>query len=449
MGCASSIQPQDNYVIRYLAEGETAPRRGRNLDAKQKSKAKYKQLLKDQSDGGNIQRRGSTGSLPNKEEEDTASKTAPRRSMSQAHGGGRGGKKNARFKRAAVTAKAAVRFKRHQNDPSHWLGAGPLVRGKYSLSEFEVDKKPLGKGSAGYVKLARHMSENGYYALKLVSKEKVVKHRNGPKHLRNEKDILSDISDSPFFIKCFGTFQDPVFVYFVLSYVPGGELHRLLFVQKRFSNDMAMFYSAEILLAMEYLHSMNIMYRDLKPENILLGLDGHVVICDLGFAARMDTSGKCHTKVGTPHYLAPEILDMHSNKGYTQAVDIWSWALVTYEMLRGRPAFGTAQDTAYQVYLRVMKAKYKMPTDISSCAKQLIRNLLQCKIEKRMINPDTIKSQKWFANVDWMNVQNKRLVPPHFPDIGGPGCREAYEIKLTMPDYKKVSAQDDSHFVGF
>ena len=462
MGCAASIQPQDNYVFRVADESAKKQNNNSgmkggdsvNLDKKKRIKEKYKaELLEKRQNGGNKVQRSKTVSAGSNKHGTGASggvsDMQPGRRNSSPHDN-RLRRENARkkFKRAGTIVKAAVRFKRGR-DPKNWIGEGISIRGgKFKLDDFTVERKPLGKGSAGFVKLAKHNGDKCYYALKLVSKEKVVKHKNGPKHLQNEKRIL-EMLDNPFFIKCFGTFQDPRFVYFVLNYIVGGELHRLLFVQKRFSNDMAMFYSTELLCAIKHLHSLNIMYRDLKPENILIDMDGHVVICDLGFSAEMDDDGRCHTKVGTPHYLAPEILDMHSNAGYTKAIDIWSWALVTYEMLRGRPAFGTAHDTAYQVYLRVMKAKYKMPNDITSTAKSLIRKLLTAKIDNRLIEIDEIKEHRWFENVDWKDVEQRRLQPPHFPDIKGSGDRQAYEIRLKVPNYRKVTLQEDVHFVGF
>ena len=92
--------------------------------------------------------------------------------------------------------------------------------------------------------------------------------------------------------------------------------------------------------------------------------------------------------------MAPEILDMHSQEGYTYAIDIWSWSCVFYEMMRGRPAFGTAMDTSYAVYIRVMKAKYKMPSGWSSVVRSLIKNLLECKIEKRLSNIELIMKHR-------------------------------------------------------
>ena len=96
-----------------------------------------------------------------------------------------------------------------------------------------------------------------------------------------------------------------------------------------------------------------------------------------------------------------------------------------------------------------MKAKYKMPGDISSSAKQLIRKLLVAKIESRLVEAEEIMQQKWFENLDWTAVGQRRVSPPHFPVIEGPGDREAYEIRLKMPQYRKVTMQEDSYFTEF
>ena len=86
----------------------------------------------------------------------------------------------------------------------------------------------------------------------------------------------------------------------------GGEIFRLLRKEHQFPNDVALFYVAEITLAFEHLHSMNIAYRDLKPENLLIGSDGHLKITDFGFAKKIED--RSYTLCGTPEYLAPEII---------------------------------------------------------------------------------------------------------------------------------------------
>ena len=135
----------------------------------------------------------------------------------------------------------------------------------------------------------------------------------------------------------------------LLEYVVGGELFSHLRRAGRFTNDMTRFYASEIVLAIEYLHSKNIVYRDLKPENLLLDHHGHVVLTDFGFAKRIDDRyvhgsnynwnhlltndfHRTWTLCGTPEYLAPEIIQ---SKGHGKAVDWWALGILIFEMLAG------------------------------------------------------------------------------------------------------------------
>lgn len=120
----------------------------------------------------------------------------------------------------------------------------------------------------------------------------------------------------------------------LLDYACGGELFSLLRREGRFANDVALFFGAEIVLAFEYLHSMDIAYRDLKPENLLVDKDGHVKITDFGFAKTV--KDKTYTLCGTPEYLAPEIIE---SKGHNMFVDWWALGILIFEMLAGYPPF--------------------------------------------------------------------------------------------------------------
>ena len=126
------------------------------------------------------------------------------------------------------------------------------------------------------------------------------------------------------------TFQDPKHVYLLEEYVIGGELFSHLRRAGRFSNEMTKFYTAEITLALEYLHNLQIVYRDLKPENLLLDHNGHIKIADFGFAKIVQD--RTWTLCGTPEYLAPEIIQ---SKGHTKAVDWWALGILVFEMLAG------------------------------------------------------------------------------------------------------------------
>lgn len=119
-------------------------------------------------------------------------------------------------------------------------------------------------------------------------------------------------------------------LYMVQEYVIGGELFRHLRKAGRFTGDTARFYAAEIVLALEYLHSKDIIYRDLKPENILLDSRGYIKIADFGFAKKVQD--RTWTLCGTPEYLAPEIIQ---SKGHGKAVDWWALGILIFEMLAG------------------------------------------------------------------------------------------------------------------
>jgi serine/threonine protein kinase len=137
-----------------------------------------------------------------------------------------------------------------------------------------------------------------------------------------ERDILEKIR-SPFIVQLQYAFQTPEKLYLVMEYLPGGELFHHLRKEKRFVEERAVFYAAEITLALECLHSNGIIYRDLKPENILLARTGHLKITDFGLSKQGVTAGvnKAYTFCGTPEYLAPEII---KGTGHDKAVDWWS-----------------------------------------------------------------------------------------------------------------------------
>ena len=113
----------------------------------------------------------------------------------------------------------------------------------------------------------------------------------------------------------------------------GGELFTRIRENKYFPNDVALFYSCETFLALQYLHSKNILYRDLKPENLLLDKYGHIKLIDFGFAKILKPSERTFTLCGTPEYMAPEV--MEKTNGYGIAADYWALGILIYEMLVG------------------------------------------------------------------------------------------------------------------
>lgn len=197
-----------------------------------------------------------------------------------------------------------------------------------SLDDF-ILKQTLGTGSSARVHLAKTRVSNKYYAIKAINKKDLVSGRQ-VEHAHNEREILGFVSH-PFMVKLWDTFQSDSHVFLVLDYVPGGELFREIRKNKKLTEDAARFYAAEVLLAIEYLHSQHIVFRDLKPENILIDRDGHLKLTDFGFAKRLPNDFTW-TVCGTPDYLAPEII---RSQGYTKAVDWWSLGILIFEMITG------------------------------------------------------------------------------------------------------------------
>lgn len=174
-------------------------------------------------------------------------------------------------------------------------------------------------------------------------------------HTNSEREMLVRVRH-PFLVNLWGTFQDVNNLYMVMDFVAGGELFSLLRKSQRFPNSVAKFYAAEVALALDYLHSLDIIYRDLKPENLLLGSDGHVKVTDFGFAKHVPDI--TWTLCGTPDYresrihgsrsglsdkdiVAPEVVQ---SKGYNKSVDWYALGVLIFEMLvrpfEGKPVDG-------------------------------------------------------------------------------------------------------------
>jgi len=195
----------------------------------------------------------------------------------------------------------------------------------------------------------------------------------------------------PFLMKLHYAFQTAEKLILVMDFVNGGDLFHHLQMQpaRKFDNERAKFYAAEICLGIEHLHELGIVYRDLKPENVLLDAEGHIRLTDFGLSKEglFKTNDKTRTFCGTPEYLAPEIVQ---GGEYNNAVDWWAFGAIIYEMLTGWVPFYT-KDTQ-KMYKLKLTAKAGIPDYVDPGAKHILLRLLDRNPDTRLTDPE--KNQK-------------------------------------------------------
>ncbi|XP_037934897.1 cAMP-dependent protein kinase catalytic subunit alpha-like [Teleopsis dalmanni] len=317
-----------------------------------------------------------------------------------------------------MLVKAKVEFQRNWNE-------NRAVPAK--LSDFELIRT-VGQGGFGRVIIVRQKTTDNYFVIKLMCKIKVVK-LNQVAHTLNEKRVLQS-TNFKFIVKLFYSFKDNSNLYLVQEYVPGGELFRQLRKLRRFSEDMTRFYSSQVILAIEYLHFMDVVYRDVKPENIVLDAYGFVKLTDFGFAKY--TKRRTYTLCGTPEYLAPEILQA---RGYGKAVDWWSIGVFIYELIAGFTPFYAPEHL--DIYARILSGKIEFNSHFSQGLEDLLINLLQIDITKRFGNQKNgvrdIKHHFWFNSLNWSDIYEQKVKPPYIPIFTAPNDTRNFELGEEHP----------------
>eukprot|EP00005_Dracoamoeba_jomungandri_P001339 CAMPEP_0174254306 /NCGR_PEP_ID=MMETSP0439-20130205/3646_1 /TAXON_ID=0 /ORGANISM="Stereomyxa ramosa, Strain Chinc5" /LENGTH=348 /DNA_ID=CAMNT_0015335821 /DNA_START=507 /DNA_END=1553 /DNA_ORIENTATION=+ len=291
-----------------------------------------------------------------------------------------------------------------------------------SLDDF-VFHPILGKGTYAEVRLCQEKKTSRYFCVKILNKDKI-KVENQLEHVQNEKDILAWISH-PFILKLYDGFQDETNFYFLLEYVPGGELFTHLRKRERFTNNVARFYIAEIILVLRYLHSLNIAHRDLKPENILLDKEGHIRVSDFGFARRV--MDKAWTMCGTPEYIAPEII---LSRGHDQSVDWWSLGVLMFELLVGYTPFKSKYP--FEIFQKILTAPVNIPESVTPQASDLLEKLLVRDPSQRLGGNKyrnglkEILEHPWFDGIDWDLLYQRKVQPPIVPKVSWEGDTSNY-----------------------
>ena len=283
---------------------------------------------------------------------------------------------------------------------------------KVHMSDY-IFLETIGVGSYGRVRLCRNKKTNKVFAVKMLKKSEIIRMKQVD-HVFSEYTILASIFH-PFIVELKGVnFTDPSYLYFILEYIPGGEMFTLLRDKNSFPANQAKFYAAHIVTIFDYLHSKNIIYRDLKPENILIQPSGFLKLTDFGFAKYI--TGQTYTLCGTPEYLAPEII---ANKGHGKPVDWWTLGVLLYEMMVGIDPFNDPDPM--MVYQKIIKGKIKFPKNIDKNGKSLIKHLLVGDVSKRYgclkRGVKDIIQHKFFENFDWNGLLFRTMRPPYVPKV--------------------------------
>jgi len=291
----------------------------------------------------------------------------------------------------ARESKAFAASFRRTNSTKKWVKTGNQVL----TQVYEVEGQKIGEGTFGLVRRATHKVTKALRAIKTINKKKVSR-----EELDGEIELMSEL-DHPHILKLYEVVEDIVNIYLVMELCAGGELFDRIVESKSFSEKQAANVMQQIGAGVRYIHSRSICHRDLKPENFLLQArtpieESVVKIIDFGLACRFNEGEPMNSQLGTPGYVAPEVL-----KGnYEKSCDLWSCGVIMFILLCGYPPFGGS--TPEEVCAATLRGEYvfheQFWTGVSVDAKDLIKRLLTYDPQHRYTAEQTMR-HTWIKDV--------------------------------------------------
>uniref|UniRef100_A0A0N5A3N4 non-specific serine/threonine protein kinase n=1 Tax=Parastrongyloides trichosuri TaxID=131310 RepID=A0A0N5A3N4_PARTI len=293
-------------------------------------------------------------------------------------------------------------------------------------SDFETIRL-ISNGAYGAVYLVRHKITRQRFALKKMKKQTLIL-RNQVDQVYAERDILT-FTDNPFVVSFFGSFETKTYLCMLLEYVEGGDCASLLKIAGVLPLELTRLYSAETVLAIEYLHSYGIVHRDLKPDNLLITAMGHIKLTDFGLSkiglmnrttlASESTVDDIHQfkdmqLCGTPDYIAPEVI---LRQGYGKPVDWWALGIIVYEFLVGVVPF--CGDTPENLFASIIRDEPEFPEGEEALdpeAEDMIKMLLEKNPDERLGTfggAVQVSSHLFFKSLDFNSLlrQKAEFVP--------------------------------------
>ncbi|OMO95856.1 hypothetical protein CCACVL1_05217 [Corchorus capsularis] len=326
-----------------------------------------------------------------------------------------------------------------EDDVVRSLRTSPIHSSKdrTSIDDFEIIK-PISRGAFGRVFLAKKRTTGDLFAIKVLKKADMIR-KNAVESILAERDILISVRN-PFVVRFFYSFTCRENLYLVMEYLNGGDLYSLLRNLGCLDEEVARVYIAEVVLALEYLHSLHVVHRDLKPDNLLIAHDGHIKLTDFGLSkvglinSTDDLSGpavsgtsllddeepqlsaseqqqerrKKRSAVGTPDYLAPEIL---LGTGHGATADWWSVGVILFELIVGIPPFNAEHPQI--IFDNILNRKIpwpRVPQELSLEAYDLIDRLLTEDPHQRLgaRGASEVKQHVFFKDINWDTLARQK-----------------------------------------
>jgi len=301
-----------------------------------------------------------------------------------------------------------------------------IVQRKTSLEDLEKIRL-LGEGEFGEVWLvaADILCEGSVTKQKFALKSQLILDDSGSidatDAILREIEMMKALRHSQL-VDLVNTYQGETHIHMLMRLVPCGELWDRMHVEddqgnwsSGLPNDHAKFYAMSIADTLSFIHSRGIIYRDLKPENVLIDIDGYPVIVDFGFAKFCPD--KTYTFVGTPNYVAPEII---TNAGHNRCVDFWALGVTVYEMVTGENPFFFEGMDQVSLYHTICHEKYfALPEDESEEFVDFVDSLLKKDPIERlgMLQGGVmdILQHRWFDGIELAQIQTKSFPAPWKP----------------------------------
>ena len=240
---------------------------------------------------------------------------------------------------------------------------------RINLKDFEIGDKIL-KSYFGYITLCKRIKSNKIYSMKILKKTKLLSEKLVERQYNEYKNL--SLVYHPFIVELKGiNHTDPFNSYYIYELAPGQSLKNIIKMNNRISLDMAKFYSACVITALDYLHKKNIIQRDLRPDNIFLNSDGYIKLTEFTYSKKLKDD-YTYSLCGYPEYYSPEMIN---KTGHNKSIDFWQLGILLYEMLVGYTPFSDSNPA--KLYNKINKGKINFPKGFNKDAKLIIKQFLK------------------------------------------------------------------------